>query len=274
MSAVTSSFFKINPGISEKEFAIAIINEIKANSNLYPEGWYAPPPQGVAALFGYADNFGRLKFDTLRTEKYWPKEEHKLTQQSAGLIYASPIDQSAGAIGDFGMTIYRGQDKAVRAHLGACLSALERSSEYAEEGMEFRELHDLSQKVFEELGLTNARTITWTDAIGTNLGHTVPWSYEAPTENELAILRAGEGAARNDLISRRRVFVNRLETFKIPKNVAFTLEARLENASDLTLPNTFFHLIISFQNGVRTISSDFNEVFASLGMESYIASKF
>jgi hypothetical protein len=274
LSGVTSSVLKIYPEISEEEFATAIMAEIKANSNLFPEGWYAPPPGGVAALFGDSDSFERLKFDTLRREKYWPRKEQTLTQRSAGLVYASPIDKSTGAIGDFGMTIYRGEDKAVHAHLSDCLTALERSSECAEEGMEFRELHDLSQKVFMDSGLHNARTITWTDAVGTNLGHTVPWSYEEPTDDERAILNAAEADARIDLISKKRLFINRLETFKIPKNIAFTLEARLENTSDPVLPNSFFHLVIAFKNGVRTVSSNFNEVFATLGMDSYIKSKF
>jgi len=262
------------PFLSEEQFASAIATRIRDNTELHSEGGYAPPPAGIAALFRLPINFHRLIFDTLRKEEYWPCVNQKLEMGSAGLVYASPIHRLSGAIGDFGMTIYRGNNAAVQAHLSRCLNVLERACEYAEVGMEFRELHELAQHLFEEAGLHNARTVTWTDKVGTNLGHTIPWSYEAPSQTEMQLISSGTLSDLRSLISNKRINVNRIERFRIPENIAFTLEARLESASDPTMPNTFYQLIATFQNGVRRVCANFNEIFAALGMESYIRSKF
>lgn len=260
--------------ISEKQFASTLSAAVRDNADLHSEGWYSPPPSGIAALFSDADNFGRLSFDTLRKEEYWPRADHQLEAGSAGILYASPIHKASGIIGDFGISVYRGKNRSVQAHFSKCLNVLEDAAELAQVGMEFRELHDLSQRLFKENELHNSRTITWTDKVGTNLGHTIPWSYELPSPEELSIIDGERLSDLRNLISRKRVNVNRLERFKIPGSIAFTLEARLESAVDPTMPNVFYHLIITFQNGNKATLSNFNEVFIALGMDSYIRSRF
>jgi hypothetical protein len=214
-----------------------------------------------------------LKFDTLRKSEYWPSNDHKLLRDSVGILYASPIDKATGIIGDFGLTIYRGSDLKIQSHLSTCLSVLEQAAEAAAEDMEFRELHNLAQRLFNKSNLTNARTVTWTDTVGTNLGHTIPWSYEIPTSSESDIISAGSLPELQNLISSKRVNVNQVERFKIPKNIAFTLEARLESSVDGAMPNTFYHLIIIFENGTKKVLSNFNAIFQTLGMDVYMGSK-
>jgi hypothetical protein len=41
--------------ISEKQFAVTLSTQIKENSDLHPEGWYTPPPEGIAALFSKSE---------------------------------------------------------------------------------------------------------------------------------------------------------------------------------------------------------------------------
>lgn len=124
----------------------------------------------------------------------------------------------------------------------------------------------LAQKLFDTSGLTNARTVTWTDKVGSNLGHTVPWSYEEPTEDEQEILRTGSLTAVSALISQKRIHLNRVESLKIPQTIAFTLEARLECKDDSNMPNVYYHLIITFQDGRKSILANFNEIFDIIGM--------
>jgi hypothetical protein len=117
-------------------------------------------PAGVAALFSRSHTFDRLQYDSLRKEEYWPSADWKLEGASAGFIYASPIHRSSGAIGDFGMTIYRGQNTAIQSHLSSCLAVLEQAADFAEVGMEFRELYDLAQRSFADLELHKYRQIS------------------------------------------------------------------------------------------------------------------
>ncbi len=273
LSKTISSLLSKHDDIAEQEFATTLSAEIRNDADLQLEGWYAPPPYGIAALFSDQDNFDRLRFDTLRKEQYWP-QQFKLLKNSAGIIYASPIHKVSGTIGDFGITIYKGNDRNIQLHLAGCLRALEQSADLAKVGMEFRELHDFTQRLFKENGLHNHRTVTWTDTVGTNLGHTVPWSYEEPTAEEQRIIAGQSLNDLRNLISNKRINVNRNERFKIPANIAFTLEARLERLEDPAMPNTFFHLIITFKNGRKKIVSNFNGVFSVVGMNNYVVSQF
>ena len=199
-------------------------------------------------------------------KEFWPQSDKILTDAGVGIIYASPVDIKSGTIGDFGITIYRGSNKRIISHLSNCLNVLEIATEHAQIGMQFCELHDFAQKLFAENGLTNARTVTWTDKVGTNLGHTIPWSYEEPDDQEQKIITGQDFQKLSQLISEKRVNVNRLEHFKIPDNIAFTLEARLESLEDPLLPNVFYHLIITYKEGKKTVLSNFNKVFDAFSM--------
>jgi hypothetical protein len=274
LAQAANNILQSNNNISEQQFAALLKAQFKNNNNLHSKGWYEPPPDGISALFSSSDNFNRLQYDTLRKQQFWPQANYKFDKNGAGMLYASPIDKASGIIGDWGITIYRGEDASVQSHIAACLHVLELASDYAQVGMELRELHDYTQHVFKENKLNNARTIAWTDTTGTNLGHTIPWTYEAPTTAELEIIKHGPFEKLKGLISNKRIHINSSEHFKIQETMALTLEARLDHNTNSLLPNTYFHLIISFQNGVKQVSSGFNDVFKAVGMGCYIKSRF
>ena len=140
--------------------------------------------------------------------------------------------------------------------------------------MEFRDIHDYAQKQFKDYGLNNDRTVTWTDKVGTNLGHTIPFTYEKLTKSEQEVIDSGEFKQVKDLISSKRVNVNKVEKFEIPATIAFTNEVRLEDSNDPTMPLLFFHLVILFKDGRKTIRSNFNLIFKTLGMDKFIQSKY
>ena len=56
-------------GKSESQVAEELFAEMKNRSEIFPTGWYDPPPGGVSILFDEAP-FERLKFDSLRNSKY------------------------------------------------------------------------------------------------------------------------------------------------------------------------------------------------------------
>lgn len=139
-------------------------------------------------------------------------------------------------------------------------------TEYAQVSMEFCELHHFAQKSFTRKGLTNARTVTWTDKVGTNLGHTIPWSYEEPDDIEQQIITDRDFQKLSKLISEKRINVNRFEHFRITDDIAFTVEARLESMEDPSLPNVFYHLIVTYKDGKKIVLANFNKVFDAFGM--------
>ena len=253
--------------ISELDFQQALQSQLQKYPDLHEKGWYEPPPLGIAALFGESPNYERLLFDNLRKQQFWPSSEYLFSAGSVGIIYLSPVDKS-GIIGDFGLTAYRGDDLDVRQHIKKCYEVIKRGAGYAAEGMTFKELHEYAQKLFSELHLTNDRTAVYTDKkSSTGLGHIVPWTHEEITTAEQAVLEGRDFNAIKDLVSKKRIFINPVETFAIPATVAFTFEARLESLDNNNLPNVFFHLVVSFVDGQKTIHGNFESIFKTLGMD-------
>ncbi|MEX0616608.1 MAG: M24 family metallopeptidase [Candidatus Woykebacteria bacterium] len=261
-----------NLEISEAKFRDLLHEEMKKEPEIYEGGWYEPPPFGIGVLFSKTDDFARLQYDTLREGKFWPGENHVLKNGSVGLIYLSPVNRETGIIGEFGTTIYLGKDEKIKKHLGKSLNLLEKVAGYVEVGMEFRELHNSAQKLFVENGLNNERTVTYTDKVGTNLGHTIPWTHEEPTSEEVNTIKGGNFKRLKGLISSKRINVNGEEKFKIPENIAFTVEVRLEDSEERKLPLVFFHLIVAVKNGKKNTYSYFGEIFKLLEMDKYMGS--
>lgn len=273
-ASVIEKVLKDNSELSEAQFCDKVLRNLAVSSNIWRTGWYDPPPGGATALFSEKSNYERLQFDTLRNPNYWPSNNRNFTKESVGIIYTSPVHRISGVIGDIGLTLYRGEDKLVQQHIARCLSLLEKVADYAEVGMQFRDIHEYAQNIFSKEGVNNRRTVTHTDPLGTNLGHTIPWSYEDPTPAELSMINGENFEKLKNLISKKRLYINKIETFVIPGDIAFTCEVRLEDSNNKKLPNVFFHLIVVFKDGKKTIHTNFNFIFKLLGMEGYAISKY
>ena len=55
--------------ITEIEFQKEWFKNLEQEENVIADGWYNPPPYGMAVLFG-----DRVSFDSLRNEDNWPKD--------------------------------------------------------------------------------------------------------------------------------------------------------------------------------------------------------
>lgn len=75
--------------------------------------------------------------------------------------------------------------------------------------MDAKQRIQICQKLMEERGLNNQRTITYTDKARSNIGHTIPWSYEKPTNEETAIIEGDDFDKLKNLISSKRVNLNK-----------------------------------------------------------------
>jgi hypothetical protein len=233
---------------------------------LFDSGWYAPPPDGIGVLFGRSDDMARLDFDSLRKTENWPSEQNISDDETVGLVYASPVARS-GMIGDFGLTFYHGKDSAVRQQLRLAYDITKKMCEFAQVGMKFRELFDFGQKIMAANGATSGRMALINDPSDINFGHTVPWSYKLPTPTEQEIIDRGSIDELREIISSKRIYINRTETFRIPKTCAFTVEPRVTTQDESgRVRLAYFHIIVAFRDGRKIISADFEPVFAKMGM--------
>ena len=212
----------------------------------------------TVVLFDVAP-YARLQFESLRSEKSWPIESI-FTRESVGLVYMSPVDKRTSMIGDIGLAVYKGEENQIIDHIKTCRDMVIAAAELAEIGMEFRELFHSAISLFKKRG---GKVIGWMttnhDPLKLNLGHTAPGSYQ--------VLQFGDAFEQvRETIRTKRLYINELETFKIPETCAFTVEARLTDES-LRLPNAFFHVIVTFSQGKKGILTDFDGIFKAVGMD-------
>jgi len=75
----SETFFKVikkvwGSSFSEKQLKELWLGELKKNKDLFPGGWYVPPPDGISILLATQGNPQRLNYDNLREEKNWPQK--------------------------------------------------------------------------------------------------------------------------------------------------------------------------------------------------------
>jgi hypothetical protein len=70
-----------------------------------------------------------------------------------------------------------------------------------------------------------------------------------------------------ETITKKRIFVKEITDFTIPETCAFTIESRLEDANDASMPSVHFHFIVCFDKGTKKIIDNFKEIFAAAGMD-------
>ncbi|MDB5204901.1 MAG: hypothetical protein JWP09_929 [Candidatus Taylorbacteria bacterium] len=252
-------------GSSEIEVRDRILSKIAEQKIFFPLGWYDPPFGGVAVLFGN-DPYDRLKFETLRDPLFSPSESDFYNKESVGIVYLSPIEKETGMIGDIGFTIYNGRDEKIKTHIRDCYNLLIEVANFAEVGQSFGDLYTYAMDVFVNKGQkrigwmsTNIWKATNDDKRKINFGHTIPGSFD-----NLNLGNSFDEIKEN--IRTKRIFIEEIETFKIPDTCAFTLEARLTDR-DHILPNTFFHFVVVFNDGKKKILANFSEIFIKTGMD-------
>lgn len=252
---------KSNP-ISEVNLRDNWWAEMKKSQNIFPNGWYMPPPNGIGVLFGTEDNYQRMNYQSLRPPESWPQNDIILNKEKGIIyVYASPVDKATGIIGDWGMTIYFGKDPDIIRHLKQCFHLNHQVLEHAQSGMSFAELTKHATNMFLEQGLSNQITST-TDSAGVNIGHTIPASYEQWTPEELTIFASKDWQKIFTMISKKRKFLNSQEPLLIKQGMAFTVEQRLTKPSVPKIPMSSFHTIaLIHQDGRKELLTNFDDIF-------------
>ena len=253
-------------GNSEAKVKDKIRSEIKANIEILVDGWYNPPAHGIAVLF--ADTpFERLKYDSLRNPVYWSSQNFTFDKETVALIFFSPVHRKTKMIGDIGFTLYKGDNEKIRDHIRKSYNVILEIAKYAKVGMKFSELCTFASKLFYgKFKPTKWVTISSDPSQSINLGHTVPGSLG----KNITFGNSFEEIKEN--IRTGRVHIINTENFEIPATCAFTVESRLEDLNNPDMPSVYFHFIVCFDEGKKTILENFNKIFNVVGMD-YMNSK-
>jgi len=261
-----------NNPISELEFRDSWLISLRKHQEIFPDGWYLPPPHGMGVLFATDKDSKRVKFKTLRAKEYWSRKDVFLDRDNGFvLFYCSPVDKESFIIGDFGLNIYFGKNVKIQEALMKHLALTQKVFEFANIGTSLLELNNFAANLFKQNGFINNWWISTTDPTGTNYGHTIPGIENPWIDSELEILK-GNGAweTKIKVINKKRKFVNSAENALIKPGMALTVEPRMIQDGDPAFPNIYFHTIAIFkENGEKEWLTDFDSIFKLSGM-SYL----
>src|SRR3989344_9075286 len=246
---------------SEIEIHKLILSGMSVRENIFPSGWYAPPPSGTSVLFDEKP-FERLRYDSLRNPVYWPNETSTFNKETVGSIYFSPVDKKTGMMGDIGFTIYKGENEEIKHHLKNVYASVFKIAKHLDVGMKVSDLCSFAENLFRnKFTKTKWTTISSDPNQSINLGHSITGSYEsnfAPGNTFEEI---------KETLRTKRINLINTENYKIPATCAFIVEARLEDSNKPYLPSAYFQFIVCFDNGKKTIIESFNKIFKTVGMD-------
>lgn len=254
---------------SEAEFARVWLENLRMHQDIFSDGWYIPPPHGIGVLFGEVDRDSRQNYKSLRPQEMWPNDQILLGDKNEMLyFYCSPVDRKSGIIGDFGLSIYLGNDKKVKQHLKVYFVINRKIFDFIKVGMSFSQVYDFAETVFKDYGVSNKVT-SITDPSGKpDIGHTAPGLLEGFTPDEIATLESNNWQSVSTMISKKRKFVNPVEEASYEKGMAVTLEPRLVIANDAGIPMASFHTIVLIkEDGSKELLTNFEEIFKLVGMD-------
>jgi hypothetical protein len=252
--------------VSEAQFRNLWLGELRKHQEIFPDGWYIPPPSGMVVLFANEKNLNRANWQSIRPKESWPKENIFLNKTTDLVqLYAGPVDKSSGMMGDFGITLYFGQNIKIINHLKSSLVAIKEIFEGLNEGMQLRDVSTFGHDTLMKRGIAS-NLVSTSDPSGTNIGHTIPFTDEDITPDERNIIRNLQASASwklvSDLLSKRRKFLNDIETFQIKRGLALTLEPRPQSTTDISIPMVYFHTIAIFhEDGRKELLTGFDEIF-------------
>jgi hypothetical protein len=245
--------------------------EMRQNPQIFRDGWYTPPPSGIGIIFGDLNRQDRLNFPSLRPMEYWPSDDSFLDREDGiAIVYASPVDRETGMIGDFGMTIYFGDNPRMQNHLKKVLGITDQVFGEVRVGMKLSELFEVEYEMFRTNGLINEGWISPSDLTGINVGHTIPATDVPWSEEEIEILQhmGLRWPKKAKLISGRRRFINAVEETEIVPGMALTIEPRLKSTEDPKMPRAFYHSIVLIdENGSKRLLKGFDDIFRLTGMD-------
>ena len=129
-------------------------------------------------------------------------------------------------------------------------------------GMEFSEICSFALGLYKNrFKMTKWVPVSSNPDVSINLGHSIPGSFK-----DNFTLKDNYEEIK-ETIRTERVHINNAEHFKIPDTCAFTIESRLEDINDPNMPSGYFHFIVCFNKGQKTILENYRQIFSTVGMD-------
>lgn len=256
--------------ISETQFRDLWLEELRKHSEIFPDGWYIPPPHGIVVLFSNSQNPERTNFRSLRPEEFWPKDNIFL-DRNEGIVtlYFSPVHKGSYVVGDFGLTLYLGKNQKLHNQIKKVLGAINIVFDECKIGMELKEVYQYMLDVLAKDNLNNSWWISVNDPTGINIGHTIPPTDEDWTNQELGVLDSNaDWQQKASVISKKRKFLNAIEDTKIKSGMTFSIEPRPKSEIDPDIPVFWLHtMALFYENGEKELLTGFDEIFKIAGMD-------
>lgn len=243
----------IDTAPSEAEIRDRCRQALDAHAEVFADGWYQPPPDGIIVAAADPPFYDRVHQPSYRPLEAWPSTLRTVGRDSLLYIYASPVHRETGIIGDVGISLYRGSDRALREHLRRVYSVTLEIIDGIESGMTLGEVARFADEITKRAGLEN-QVHSVSDASGVNIGHTIPWSGRSISPTDRMVLENGSASERAGLVSNARRFVNPLESSQLVDFEAFTIEPRLSAPG---LPTVGFHFVVGFESGKKRVITEF-----------------
>lgn len=217
----------------EVEFKSLWLKKIQLTPHLTATGWYSPPESGMAILFSQDKATQRSHFTTYRDPEYFSSEVEIDWQSGIITGYASNLDTRNHMPGDFGTTVYLGNDTKTIRYIEQCIFVSEAVFCLLETGAvrTSAELFNAANKLFKKYGLEgNSYSSTagfW------NLGHTL---YSMETETI-------------ETYSKYRRFISNEDIWDLRDGTMFTYEPQYHSLNDPTLPKLMHHYVLQYMDG-------------------------
>ena len=254
--------------VSEVQFRNRWFKELTRIRNINASGWYDPPEAGFGILFGSEKDFERVNYSNLRQKEVWPRINTYFDKKGTGYIFASPyaLVDEIPIIGDFGFTYYLGNNDVIKNHFRKCHKLLYQLIDEISVGTSFQKLYIHALTELQSNGLKN-NIISATDSTGTDLGHTVPFISDNPSDKMKNALLKADKDKIHTLISKARKFINSKENYLISTNCAFTFEPRFVFMDGTKFPMVSFNTIVQFIKGKKVVLSNFDGLINLLDMQ-------
>jgi len=221
-----------NKKINETEFKNTWLEKIISTPYLSSTGWYYPPEYGMAILFSQDKATQRSHFTTYRDPEYFSAKEE--INWKSGIItgYASNFDIRDNMPGDFGTTVYFGNDAETIKYVEQCNYVSEVIFDLLKSGIinTSPELFNAANKVFKKYGLEGN---SFSSTVGIwNLGHTLYPIDEMETYSEL------------------RHFISNDDDWSLKNGTLFTFEPQYRSLKNPSRPKLMYHYMLQYIDGV------------------------
>ena len=233
--------------ITEKDFAKSWQRNLEKYGDIIADGWYNPPPKGMAVLFG-----NRVSFDSLRNEKNWVSDTMIDWNTDLLYVYSSPIDKTSGMIGDISLTLYFGKDEKIINHIKNSYKATLEIFDNLDKCQNSQELFACSEEIFAKYHLKNC-IISKTDHTPLDLGHTFPYLDNLQARDNLTKQEKQE-------ISKARKFINESSKWDFTDGMQFTIEPQLISTENEQLPQISQHYLVKKMESGFIVCKDIDEL--------------